>query len=291
MIILLACTGPLYVSTTANLQAQTIEPKYITISGPRFANPVDLILSRDKSLLYVADLGNNDIKVLDPKTLQTIDVIGRGDLNSPHDIALDSRGRLFVADTGNHRIVIFNIYGIKGKVAGIWDQGFNNPKSVAVDGDGAVYVTNIGHHNVMKFVNGKLVRQTAGKGSGPGQFIRPHDVDFDSKGRVYVVDAGNKRIQIFDKNLKYISELKGPPFNFIEPRYLKFDLNDWLYVADAETHQVKFFDTELKLRGIIGDGKPSRKRGRLKGPEGVEVLNNDIWVSDTYNSRIQLFRR
>lgn len=272
-------------------QSQDIDPQYVTVSGPRFANPVDLILSRDKSLLFVADLGNDSIKVLDPKTLQTIDIIGRGDLNAPHDVALDNRGRLLVADTGNHRIVVFRVFGTKGKAISVWDKGFLNPKSVAVDTEGAVYITNMGHHNIMKLVNGDVVKQVGGEGKGPNQFIRPHDIEFDSKGRLYVADPGNNRIKILDKNLNFIRELKGPPFNFKEPRYIKFDLNDWLYVADAENHQIKIFDDKLKFRGKIGDGNPSKKRGKLRAPEGVEVLNNNIWVSDTYNSRVQLYRR
>ena len=56
-------------------------------------------------------------------------------------------------------------------------------------------------------------------------------------------------------------------------------------------HQIKIFDSKFTPRGVIGDGKSSRKRGNLKGPEGIEVWNDNIWVSDTHNSRIQLFRR
>jgi len=272
-------------------KAQQIKPEYVTVSGPRFADPHDLVLSIDKSLLFVADLGNDRVNVLDPKTLKTIDVIGRDELHAPHDVALDNRGRLFVADTGNHRIVLYQIFGTKGKIVSIWNKGFSSPEGVTVGQDGAVYVTNVGHHNVMKFVNGKLVKQVGGKGSAPSQFIRPHDVDFGPDDHLYIADSGNHRIQIFDKNLNFVRELKGPPFNFNEPKYLKVDLNGWLYVADEYNHQIKIFDSKFSLRGTIGDGKSSRKKGKLKGPEGIEVLNDKIWVSDTHNSRIQLFRR
>ena len=206
-------------------------------------------------------------------------------------MTLDNRGRLLVADTGNHRIVLYRIFGTKGKIVGIWDKGFKSPEGVTVDPDGAVYVTNVGHHNVMKFVNGKLVKQVGGEGKGPNQYVRPHDVDLGPDGRVYVADSGNHRIQILDKYLNFIRELKGPPFNFNEPKYLKIDLQGWLYVSDEYNNQIKIFDKNFKLLGLIGDGKAGRKRGKLKGPEGVEVWNNNIWISDTHNSRIQLFRR
>jgi tripartite motif-containing protein 71 len=272
-------------------KVKQIKPEYVTVSGPRFANPHDLVLSLDKSLLFVADLGNNRVNILDPKTLKTIDIIGRDKLNAPHDVTLDNRGRLLVADSGNHRIVLYRIFGTKGKIVSVWDKGFLSPEGVTVDPDGSVYVTNVGHHNVMKFVNGKLVKQVGGEGKATSQFIRPHDVDIGPKGRVYVADSGNHRIQIFDKHLNFIRELKGPPFNFNEPKYLKIDLNGWLYVADEYNHQIKIFDSKFTPRGVIGDGKSSRKRGNLKGPEGIEVWNDNIWVSDTHNSRIQLFRR
>ncbi len=280
-----------FFSFAPETQAQELQFKLEAVSGPRFAEPHDLVLSLDRSLLFVSDLGNDRVKILDPKTLKTIDVIGQDDLNSPHDVALDNRGRLLVADTGNHRIVLYRVFGTKAQKVDSWDKGFSSPEGVVVDPDGAVYVTNVGHHNVMKFVKGKLVRQVGGKGSGPNQYIRPQDVDLDSQGRVYVADAGNNRIQILDKNLNFMRELKGPPFNFKEPKYLKIDHKGWLYVADKDNHQIKIFDKDFKLQGVIGDGKPGRKRGQLKKPEGVEVWNDNIWVADTYNGRVQLFRR
>jgi hypothetical protein len=68
-------------------------------------------------------------------------------------------------------------------------------------------------------------------GSGPGEFEVPHALAFDSRGRLFVGDRANNRIQIFDQDGKFLDQWK----QFGRPSGLYIDKNDILYVTDSES--------------------------------------------------------
>ncbi len=112
----------------------------------------------------------------------------------------------------------------------------------------------------------------------------------DARGRVYAVDPGNDRIQVLSPALGLLGVLAGPPYDFDEPKYLAFDERGWLYVADEHNNQVKIFDENRKPLAVIGSGERGKGPDRLNKPEGVEARGGRVWVSDTYNHRIVLYR-
>ena len=117
-------------------------------------------------------------------------------------------------------------------VAGDDPAHFNRPSDVAVAPDGSFYVSD-GYRNnrIMKFApDGKFLFQWGTKGKGPGQLDLPHAIAFAS-GRVYVVDRGNKRIQVFDEKGLYLAEWKGPPF--VGPQDIKIGRNGTAFVAQS----------------------------------------------------------
>jgi len=75
-------------------------------------------------------------------------------LTYPSDVAADSSGNVYVADTGNHRIQKFDSEGnflAKWGEQGSGNGMFNDPEGIAVDGSGNVYVTDQSNHRVQKF--------------------------------------------------------------------------------------------------------------------------------------------
>jgi streptogramin lyase len=143
---------------------------------------------------------------------------------------------------------------------------------------------------VLAFEGGKIVARAGSHGSGPEQYIRPHDVHVDAKGRVFVVDSGNHRIKVLDRDLKIVKVLDQKTYNFNEPKYMKVDDRGWLYIADEYNSQLKVLDDAYRLVGVIGTGKKGSGPNELNWPEGVEVLGDRLWISDTYNDRILLYR-
>ncbi|HEX9181454.1 MAG TPA: NHL repeat-containing protein [Burkholderiales bacterium] len=266
------------------------EAAFVRASDTSFSHPHDLALSPDRKLLYVADMRNNVVKALDPDSLRTLGVIGKGELSQPHDVAFDAAGRLLVADTGNDRIAIYDLSGTQGRLAGEIREGLAAPEGVAVGADRRVYVSNARSGELVVFADGKKVASVGGPGRGVANFSRPHDVEVDVAGKVYLVDSGNNRVVILDRNLAVKRSLVGAPYNFNDPKYLFVAADGTLYVADQHNHRIKIFSPGFMPVGVIGSEKAGSGPGQFDRPEGVLADADRLWVADTYNDRIVLFR-
>src|SRR5205085_4635975 len=96
-------------------------------------------------------------------------------------------------------------------VAGTDDSHFNQPSDVVTAPNGDIFVAD-GHGNdsnarIVKFTkDGKFVKAWGKKGSGPGELDTPHGITIDSRGRLFVADRENSRIQIFDQDGSFIDQ-------------------------------------------------------------------------------------
>ena len=216
--------------------------------------------------------------------------IGDDFLRGPHDLTIDAAGRLLVADSGNDRTLIFRLAGRKGQWAGVWAGEQASPEGVAAAADGRVYVTNAGLDTVLALEKGRIVKRAGGRGRGENQYIRPHDIHVDGQGRILVVDPGNNRIQILDRDLGFRSMLAGKAYGFYEPKYVTHDKDGMVYVADEYNNRVLVLDPSHTPVGVYG-GVRGTGPGQLNKPEGVEAAGPKLWVSDTYNDRILLLKR
>ena len=249
--------------------------------------PHDAAFSPDGKLIYVTDMANSRMRVLDAMTLKLVGTFGENELSRPHDAEFDRAGRLLVADTGNHRIAIYEVTGAQAKLVGEL-KGLSGPEGVAVAPDGSVIATNTGGGSVSVFRDGKLERTVGKYGSGNGEFARPHDVEAASDGTVYVVDSGNHRVQTFDADMQHRATF-GPALKLDEPKYLHFD-GDRIWLADEDNHRVLLLDRSGQPLGVLGTGKRGRGPNAFYKPEAVLARAPHVWVIDTYNDRIVLLR-
>lgn len=266
------------------------------VSRAKLAHPHDLELSPDGRHLYVADLDNDRIAVLDPRTLDLVATIGAGQLGSPHDLTFDAQGRLLVADTANDRIAFYEISTgadgkPKGKLVASWDDELGGPEGVAAGPDGRVYVGNTGFGQLVVMQAGKAVRVIEEPAPGTGRFRRPHDVMRVRDGRLFVVDSGNHRIVVLDRALKPVAVLGGPAYGFQEPKYAAEGDDGLIYVADEYNNRIVVLGADLKPLGTIGTGKKGKAPGELNWPEAIFVKGADIWIADTYNNRVLRLKR
>ena len=178
----------------ANTAAAQVSGAIIAESARDLSRPHDVVLSPDGAFLYVADVGTDAIKVLDPSTLVTLGAFGEDRLSGPHDVAFDLRGRLLVADTHNHRIAIYEVDGAAGVFVDDIRGSLRTPEGVDVAADGTIYVTSASRHNVVKIRDGAIVADVGESGGDANQYSRPHDVEAASDGRVVVADPGNDRV-------------------------------------------------------------------------------------------------
>jgi hypothetical protein len=156
------------------------------------------------------------------------------------------------------------------------------PNDVVVASNGEIIV-GLGHGTgkselVVFSKDGKsIVKRIGQTGTGQLEFDQPHALAYDSRGRLFVGDRNNNRIQILDKDLKYVGEYKA----FSRPSGIYIDKADNLYCADSESESVSRNHNGWK-RGIrIGSAKdgtvkyfipdPDEKATGTSAAEGVAV--------------------
>ncbi|MEZ5291771.1 MAG: hypothetical protein R2745_11850 [Vicinamibacterales bacterium] len=189
--------------------------------------------------------------------------IGKGVMVTPHGISVDKDGNVWIADfsgnkagTRGHQVHKFSptgeklmSLGIAGK-PGNADGQFNQPNDVVVGPDGSIYVAD-GHDaqgmttaravaegiergatsRISKFTpDGTFVKSWGGIGVKHGEFRTPHALAFDSKGRLWVADRGNHRIEIFDQDGNYLESRYA--YGRISGIFLK---DDTVYAIDSES--------------------------------------------------------
>ncbi|KPK06480.1 MAG: hypothetical protein AMJ64_08985 [Betaproteobacteria bacterium SG8_39] len=275
-------------SAIAAAQAQpALKAMQLAETTVELSQPHDAAFSPDGKRIYVTDMANSQMRVLDAESLRLLATFGRGELSRPHDAEFDRQGRLLVADTGNDRIAIYTVDGVQARWVGEW-KGLHSPEGVGVAPDGRVYATNTGAGSVSIFRDGKLERTVGSTGSGAGQFSRPHDVDVDRDGTVYVVDSGNHRLQLFDAEMKYRAS-SSADLKLNEPKYLAFD-GERIWLADEDNHRILLLDRHLRLLGVLGSGRRGRSATEFHKPEAVLARAPFVWVIDTYNDRVLRLR-
>ena len=126
-----------------------------------------------------------------------------GELIRPQSLAIDSQDRLWVADSCNHRIQVFEIiysetpqlvqvFGEQGSKAG----QLQYPYGITFAPDGTVWIVEYGNQRVQQFsLQGESMRIWGSPGHAPGQLYQPWGLVFDSRGRLHVLDSNNHRVQ------------------------------------------------------------------------------------------------
>jgi len=129
-----------------------------------------------------------------------------------------------------------------GKAGGAREpEFFYQPNAVYVAPDGSIFVSE-GHSSspgstarILKFSKDGTLIKTFGKlGTGPDELDQPHTLAMDSRGRLFVGDRNNNRVQIFDQDLKLLDS--WPQFS--RPSGMVIDAQDVIYVADSESESV-----------------------------------------------------
>jgi DNA-binding beta-propeller fold protein YncE len=178
------------------------------------------------------------------------------------------------------------------------DDPFREPSGVSTDQFGGVFVADTGNHRVLQFdPRGRLVFEFGGYGWEEGRLSSPTDLSAREGFRLFVVDAGNDRIQSF--SITDGSE-DGTVFPFgagsgfegevlVRPYFMDVDAEGRVYVSDGLCHCLWIFaptgELVLKLGGL---GKADTRFNR---PSGVAVADKgqDVYVADSGNRRIQVF--
>jgi uncharacterized protein (TIGR03663 family) len=189
----------------------------------------------------------SDAAVIAPERVWGGPGAGDGEFAEPRGLAVDGRGNLYVADTKNSRIQVFDPSGrflrAFGK-KGAGDGELNEPCGVTVDSEGEVWVADTWNHRIVHFSGDGQFRAAFGD---PDRSLFGPRALVVSRGSLYVADTGNKRIVRFGRDGKRAGEFGeagNGPGQLIEPVGIAADAAGNLVVADTGNHRVQVFDPD-----------------------------------------------
>jgi sugar lactone lactonase YvrE len=221
----------------------------------------------------------------------------------PTGLSLDNQGNLLVADTHYFRVLVYRPDGTLlsqrtlGGTFGHAPGTFGLVTDAVMDADGCLYVAEYGEFDrIQKFSpEGKFLFEWGGHGSAPGQFIRPQNLAIDAQGLVWVADACNDRIQVFDAQgssarlVRIWGQSGSQPGQLRYPYDLVLDGRGHVYVCEFGNHRVQKFT--LDGQPLACWGTQGRGPGELFNPWAlVQDSRGRIHVLDTYNHRVQRMR-
>jgi len=204
-------TGRIFVSDTRTDQVSVLDNKgrlmrYLAPGTP-FKQPTGLAVDNKLGRLYVVDTHLHNVQSFDLKTLKYLKTIGErgkeeGSFNFPSNIAVDANSNIYVVDTMNARVQVFDSvgrflysYGKFGDAPG----EFARPKGVAIDSEGHVYVVDAAFNNVQIFDNeGNVLMAFGGYGNGRGEMILPAGIAIDQDDYIYITDSWNERVDVYE---------------------------------------------------------------------------------------------
>lgn len=289
--------------STAGALVQTFSGKG---SGPgRTLQPYGLAVDSTSGAIYLADLVNDRINKYnaDGTYNSEIDYKAYGEGYTAR-LAVDSAGNVYAvsSSTSNkppNRVFVYDQHGTYVKqlgADGTGDGQFGSVRGIAYGPDKNLYIVDAANGRIQVLdTNGNFVRKWGSFGTAPGQFS--HDV------RGLAIDAGRRWIYVSDANYgvvdkfaldgTYLGRLVLPSTTDQNPapREVTVGRGGRVYVADYSFDQVDVFSTTGTLLSTIPAVAQLAPDGGLNQPEGVGVNNatGDVYVTDTFNQRVQQF--
>lgn len=215
------------------------------------------------------------------------------EFNGPTDIAVNSKGDIFICDTGNNRVVVYNSNYDYVKTLSAGVVSMKAPYGVGVDTADNVYVADTENNRVIKYnPSGNIVMELTstvklGQQKDPTNSIkRPYDVAVLGDSRIFVVDSLN-RLLVFESTGICSSKLgtKGSgsdafdvPVRLAVSQFTEFEKNYFVYVADSFNSRITKFNSEFKPIYEIND---KGIMDYIRDPRGLAVLpDKSIIVAD-----------
>ena len=261
----------------------------------RLAKPYAVHMDR-RGRLLVTDSAYPALLIFDMKNhkFSLIGLEGPGVLAKPMGVTTDSTGRIYVTDTVQNRAVVYDADGNFLMAMGRRGR-FIQPVGIAVnEALNRVYIVDTKKHNISVFdrEEGKFLFEIGRRGVEDGEFNWPTNIAIDKKGRLYVMDTFNFRVQVLNADGKFQKKLGGLGTalgHFAKPKGIGIDSEGNIYVADAAFSNVQIFNQEGQL--LLFFGGFGNKPGQLWLPAGMYIDHEDkIYVADQYNHRINIYQ-
>jgi hypothetical protein len=252
----------------------------------------------DEVTVYGINSGENNI--IYNKSMYGLEVYGIDEesdqlLKNPHGICANSRGDVYVADTGNHRVVrLFNPGSKLEYVTALGRKGigtgqFISPSQVALDNGGNIYVSDTGNHRVQVFDKNNKFKFSF---SNHNKFIRPSGIAVtDSlqqfQGRIdnfiVVIDSNGQRISQFSLSGQVRKSLKMSDIGYSNANleYICIDYYNQILITDSNNHCIHKFDHELNY--ITTFGSKGDDDNQFLVPKGIAIYRRfgQIFIAES----------
>jgi DNA-binding beta-propeller fold protein YncE len=263
---------------------------FINIPSQVKVDSVSAVECDSKGRIYVLHRGEPPLLQFD-RNGRYIKGWGEGTFKVAHGLRIDRDDNIWTTDNALHVIRKFSpegklllTLGEEGKGDG--ERHFRSPDDLVFNSAGDMYVADAGNGRIVQLKkDGSFIRAWGRKGGkeqphGPGEFAAAHGIAIDREGRVFVADRGNKRIQVFAPDGKFLAEWTGfgNPFGALV-------VGSELLVSDGDANTI----SHLSLR----DGKLVKQWGNadtLKLPHMMAVAaDKSLYVAEVNGKRIQRF--
>lgn len=243
----------------------------------------------DDDLLAVADPGAGAVHLFYQRRDRYLNItqVDGTYLNSPVGVSL-ANNRIFISDSSLNQVFVFDR---NSKVISTISD-LARPTGLAWDGTSRqLFVSETLSHKLQVYDNDGEHLFTIGKrGNGPGEFNFPTHVTIKDN-LVFVNDTMNFRIQVFDNKGNHIRSFGihgDAPGHFSHPKGVAIDSQENVYVAETMSNRINIFD---KYGTFLMDfGGTGQSPGEFYMPAGMSIFNDRLYVCDSRNGRIQVFK-
>ncbi len=263
--------------------------------------PFTALFSETITGLDVSDIVTSSGTVQNLTSLSGVSIgskgTGNGQFDEPTGISANGTGHIFVADTLNNRIQIFDASGKyldQFGQSGTGNGQFNRPQGIAINGTGHIFVADTLNNRIQIFDNtGSYLKQFNQYGeSGQIIFHQPKGIAINSTGYVYVADTGGGSISVFDNTGSYLTHFGQSGTGngqFNQPQGIAINSTGYVYVADTNNDRMQIFNA-------LGTYVDKLDFGFFFFPRGIAINSTDhVYVVgdgkdlNPQQSRIQIF--
>jgi len=250
----------------------------------------------DNGKIYVLDGTNNIVRVYDRDRNKLNILGGDGFLSQPVGLTVSAKGEVFVADSRNARIAVFQPDSTEPAYIDLpetFDGFLADPVDVALDPtESVLYVVDNDSHRIIALEKSGKILWTVGKmGRLEGQFRFPYFIAVAQDGDIHVVESVNTQVQVLKPDGKFDQYIGGwgiMPGEFFRPKGIAIDDKGRVFVSDSYVGVIQAFDQEGNFLAAVGDENGELRR--FNNPVGITTWKNYLYVVEMIGNRVLMLQ-